>query len=1045
MDTNTITQTELTSSPGSDDEVPSDDDQEVLSDEMLSDEVSSDESKLSLDFTEASANQVNDITSQGKSLNENFTPPSEDIHAGVGLSRHPLRMGFNTTYRRGYNQAMLIEQAENEADQAANSENANVPTKGFYKAQAYRLVPWLRKAQYDKQEWKDIKTQFIRYYERTGTSTSLNDSELENRIVSSLDNLYFHQFNSWRTKMKLTNDNDFDKWWKTLGGDAQMMDDGTVVMPNGWRVTVGGTICTPTGNEASDEDLEQFFEHLSNEQLEEYIDDGSDNNEESDELEYDNKNRSTLRDCMTGTYYKNSDAKWYTNKVDKERTFESHASFMNDVVDQLTMENANAAKFEQMCEFEDHVHARLSDISTLNNRKWTFRFIIKRMKPKIINFLHRERLELLQLYLDEDWEQWKFKEFIYSSIALRNKLHLSAAYQWKDILMSYKKSVNQCERFLFPFRVEFTRELQHLERNNNIEHFNLIIEALNDMFPQPTDFSEFTLLSLMNPINPLNELTERSKRNKPSWYTQMKKQNTESDETNDEDVGSDSEIVESEAISVQTFDMSEFPQDESKYPNSQQIQMVIDFLKRALDRHHSTQLWKHHEKVYNCDEDCELGIARALQLFNHVHFEDGEFALTKISDFDQWVEKMLSGETKIETESTKINNGDHEIDSAKLTRHSGYNNGTNPLRNVEIINFHQLIKDIIDKRHQANHYRRMICALFPALLPDWEASDLRTTQVLLSSQLRWMENILHNHTDPELYINDEQWQQIQDTVSENSSKQTDKTKLTLDKKVILPNMVKDTDDLIEDEIPEIDRLTKRQIMKTGDFMFFTVRLKVFDHNSFNNTGKSKTTNAFQHFDLNAMTRIQSPKKRETKSFKRSSIASRLSSSLSEMFVRTPKHSAEVVQEEDQEEEQVEVDMFSLQQSAMLDYNSSYQSIGTHNFSKQPNLEESFFSMMYELESMGVDPMSVKVTATTQDQLIISRNAVEQENDTTNGLHQTIDEDIPILMIDLQLCDQVYFMYDQTQQILIQQGSQVVCLVAQEQGSLKTWENALIRL
>eukprot|EP01084_Bolivina_argentea_P184009 317449_1 len=126
----------------------------------------------------------------------------------------------------------------------------------------------------------------------------------------------------------------------------------------------------------------------------------------------------------------NIDELWFTSHCDSPSSKESHETFWNELIEELD----NNTDFKALCKFEDFTHDKLrSEI----DGKWTRRFVQKRTKPKILNSLHRERIDLLIKYISEDHTLWKKRENVYVNLALRCRLIYDSSNQWLRVLQQF--------------------------------------------------------------------------------------------------------------------------------------------------------------------------------------------------------------------------------------------------------------------------------------------------------------------------------------------------------------------------------------------------------------------------------------------------------------------------------------------------------------------------------------------------------------------------------------------------------------------------------
>ena len=129
------------------------------------------------------------------------------------------------------------------------------------------------------------------------------------------------------------------------------------------------------------------------------------------------------------------DAPWFTRPFGSPSSIESHESFMEREMDEVD-QDAGCLGMEK---FEDDTHAGLRE-EILG--KWTRRFVQKRTKPKVINSLHRERLNLFARIWNDNNIHLLDREMIWVNLAARIRLHWNAIQMWQEVLVFYANEVD---------------------------------------------------------------------------------------------------------------------------------------------------------------------------------------------------------------------------------------------------------------------------------------------------------------------------------------------------------------------------------------------------------------------------------------------------------------------------------------------------------------------------------------------------------------------------------------------------------------------------
>ena len=156
--------------------------------------------------------------------------------------------------------------------------------------------------------------------------------------------------------------------------------------------------------------------------------------------------------------YKSSDL-WFTQPSDSPNSIESHESFWDEQIDEL-QDNPDCIALQ---DFADDTHNQLRQEIM---GKWTRRFVQKRTKPKVLNALHRERLNLLLRFLEDNDDVWSQRENVYVNLSARVRLHWDSAYQWFTVLNYYRdnndKIAENVQLVLKQFTIAISKMLSNI-------------------------------------------------------------------------------------------------------------------------------------------------------------------------------------------------------------------------------------------------------------------------------------------------------------------------------------------------------------------------------------------------------------------------------------------------------------------------------------------------------------------------------------------------------------------------------------------------------
>ena len=179
-------------------------------------------------------------------------------------------------------------------------------------------------------------------------------------------------------------------------------------------------------------------------------------------------------DCIK-RYKANNPERWLTTQPDTPTSCESHASFWNDLVEDLNEE----CIFQKLVEYENFTQQKLEAQIQGN---WTRRFVQKRTKPKMINSLHRERIDVLIKMVEDDRVVWKLREIVYINLALRVRLHEEITDGWVEFLDKTQDFEQYARHNMIPEIQHFHHMVATADNPKSQEHYMRIAIALNAMF-----------------------------------------------------------------------------------------------------------------------------------------------------------------------------------------------------------------------------------------------------------------------------------------------------------------------------------------------------------------------------------------------------------------------------------------------------------------------------------------------------------------------------------------------------------------------------------
>ena len=166
---------------------------------------------------------------------------------------------------------------------------------------------------------------------------------------------------------------------------------------------------------------------------------------------------------------------WFTTKPNTPTSKESHASFWNDMVDELGEEKS----FQKLVEYENFTQEKLQEQISGN---WTRRFVQKRTKPKMINSLHRERIDVLIKMVESDRVEWRYREIVYINLALRVRIHAEIAEGWSELLHKAGVWEAQAKEPIIPAVKEFEQFLATIDDRDCPKHHLMLPLALEKTF-----------------------------------------------------------------------------------------------------------------------------------------------------------------------------------------------------------------------------------------------------------------------------------------------------------------------------------------------------------------------------------------------------------------------------------------------------------------------------------------------------------------------------------------------------------------------------------
>ena len=168
---------------------------------------------------------------------------------------------------------------------------------------------------------------------------------------------------------------------------------------------------------------------------------------------------------------------WFTAPPGSPSSIESHESFWLEQIRQLEQ----LEQVRQLCQLQEFTMQKLKDAI---RGKWTSRFIAKRVKPKILDNLNRQRLAVLVEFAERDREEWRKRESIYVNLALRLTLHSESIEQWMGAVRSFgrqQRDANLCGISgvqEFAASLHYGRAADKVSCPNHLVVFTLALEQL---------------------------------------------------------------------------------------------------------------------------------------------------------------------------------------------------------------------------------------------------------------------------------------------------------------------------------------------------------------------------------------------------------------------------------------------------------------------------------------------------------------------------------------------------------------------------------------
>ena len=479
----------------------------------------------------------------------------------------------------------------------------------------------------------------------------------------------------------------------------------------------------------------------------------------------------------------NSSAQWFTNQPLSPKSVESHDSFWDEIADSI---EHTSPVINKLINFEDQIHAKLcSEI----NGKWTKRFVSKRTKPKILNSLHRERLDVLIHFLNKDSNSWKVSKSAYVNLAFRTRLNYDSVDQWRKLIQVFGEFNFQTEQFIRQEHIAFDRFVSWVPSGTNIQvspHLKLFSNIVNALFARCTVSSQQKRITTVydqkrtevsltenqimaeisenennvksNPEQAVQKLTERAlKRREKMHEKDQIKLESYTKPGNQTVSGSDTASIRSYSTSSTSVDVIQ-----ALLEKNENLEKLQQFLQEAGNRLNDP-FWKLHDTYHMIDDEIDTKINEALVYFG--------------------------------------NNADH-----------------NPLIKTNVKIFPKFLNETLTLIRSSNYAKRRMNCIVSALLPDFMTSEISSANVMCESIKEFMETQMSKLNSSEAIEN-----QIKTLLAESVAHSSD----TQNSGVInslqvchntLSDMSNDTNDLIEDEIPQVSQLTNSQILCQSDML-----------------------------------------------------------------------------------------------------------------------------------------------------------------------------------------------------------------------------------